>query len=317
MNVAAQADVPALPSSGRLIATLGGIAMMSGLLVVLAFELTAPRIAHNKRVALERAVFTVLPGASVRSNFFVDVSGLVPVPPEDISGANIYAGYDGAGNFVGLAMEASARGYQDVVRLLYGYAPDRECVIGITVLQSTETPGLGDKIESDQNFLANFDCLEARLNDAGAALRNEIVTVKNGKKKDPWQIDGISGATVTSTAVGKALRESTNEMLPLIRKHGFDQIPGFPPRTAETTRRNAIPVTVPDVSRTENRQPRPEAALVSESLRNPLQQSEHRTLNIQHRTSKCPGSFSSSFDVGRWMFELRHLGKSDPSQRPT
>jgi electron transport complex protein RnfG len=48
---------------------------------------------------------------------------------------------------------------------------------------------------------------------------NEIVTVKNGKKTDPWQIDGISGATVTSTAIGNGLRRSTNEMLPLLAKY--------------------------------------------------------------------------------------------------
>jgi electron transport complex protein RnfG len=187
--------------------------------VVLAYQLTLPRIAQNKRDALERAVFTVLPGATQRANFYVDDSGLNPLPNEDIAGANVFAGYDEAGHLVGLAMEASARGYQDIVRILYGYAPEKECVIGITVLQSTETPGLGDQVEKDPDFLANFDALQARLNAEGTALENEIVTVKNGKKTDPWQIDGISGATVTSTAIGKALRDSTNVMLPRLAPH--------------------------------------------------------------------------------------------------
>ena len=204
---------------------------MSGLLVVLVVQLTGPRIARNEREALERAVFTVLPGATARSNYVVDESGLTALAAENIDGANVFAGYDKDGNLVGLALEASARGYQDVVKILYGYAPDRECIIGITVLQSTETPGLGDKIESDADFLANFDCLEARVDDGGAALRNEIITVKHGKKTEPWQIDGISGATVTSTAVGNALRESTNRLLPLLARH-VDQFLAPAPVTA-------------------------------------------------------------------------------------
>jgi electron transport complex protein RnfG len=219
MTDAPAVETPALPSSGRLIATLGGIAMVSGLLVVLAYQLTLPRITRNKREALERAVFTVLPGATVRSNFVVDAAGLAALPDDDIEGANVFAGFDENGALVGLALKASARGYQDVVEILYGYAPDRQCVVGITVLRSTETPGLGDKVQSDPDFLANFDCLDARLDDQGTALRNEITTVKHGEKTDPWQIDGISGATVTSTAVGKALRESTNRMLPLLAPH--------------------------------------------------------------------------------------------------
>jgi electron transport complex protein RnfG len=50
-------------------------------------------------------------------------------------------------------------------------------------------------------------------------MANEIVTVKNGEKTDPWQIDGISGATVASMAIGTGLRRSTNEMLPQVHQH--------------------------------------------------------------------------------------------------
>jgi electron transport complex protein RnfG len=99
----------------------------------------------------------------------------------------------------------------------------------MTVLQSTETPGLGDKVSTDPDFLANFDCLEARLNEEGSAMANEIVTVKNGNKTQPWQIDGISGATVTSVAVGTAIRESTNKMLPLLLEHKDALITGEQP----------------------------------------------------------------------------------------
>jgi electron transport complex protein RnfG len=216
---AATPPAAAQPHSGRLIATLAAIAMMSGLLVALTAQLTHDRIIHNRQQALERAVFTVLTDATSRRNFLLDESGLTPLPEAAFAQANVFAGYDAGGRLVGVAMEASARGYQDVVTILYGYSLERECVVGITVLQSTETPGLGDKVDTDPQFLANFHCLDARLNPERSAPANPIVTVKNGRKTDPWQIDGISGATVTSTAIGNALRASTTRMLPLLAPH--------------------------------------------------------------------------------------------------
>lgn len=215
---------PTMPKSRTLIVALGGLAMLSGLLVVLTSQLTLPRITLNKQRALEKAIFTVLPEAVVRKNYLLDENGLTLLSEEAFADANVFAGYDSNGALTGLAMEASSRGYQDIVKILYGYSVDTECVVGITVLQSTETPGLGDKISTDPAFLENFNCLDASLNAEGTATANDIVTVKNGKKTDPWQIDGISGATVTSTAVGDGLRKSTNNMLPGIRK-SLEKIP--------------------------------------------------------------------------------------------
>jgi electron transport complex protein RnfG len=217
------------PKSTSLILTLGIIAMLAGFFVVMTVQLTAPRIALNEQRALEKALFAVLPEASSSKNFLLDETGLHPLAKEDIGQANVFAGYTAEGDLAGVAMEGDARGYQDVVKVLYGYAIDSGCVIGMTVLQSTETPGLGDKVSTDPDFLANFDCLEARLNEDGTAMAHEIVTVKNGNKTQPWQIDGISGATVTSTAIGTALRESTNEMLPLLMKYKEALLPGMQP----------------------------------------------------------------------------------------
>lgn len=219
MSAANQTATPPMPSSARLIVTLALIAMISGFLVVLVYQVTLEPIARNHREALERAVFTVLPGATARSNYLLDDSGLQRLPDDDVGRANVFAGFDDAGALVGLALQASARGYADVIRILYGYSPDREAIIGFTVLQSSETPGLGDKIETDTAFLANFDELMVRLNEQGTALQNEIVTVKQGTKSEDWQIDGITGATVSTVAVGRALRESTRSMIPGLARH--------------------------------------------------------------------------------------------------
>jgi electron transport complex protein RnfG len=209
---------PVPPASFQLIVTLACIAIFSGLLVATTFEVTKEPILKNRREALEKAVFTVLPEASSKKNFQLDSSGLKPLS-DDATGANVYAGYDDNGQLTGVAMEGAARGYQDVVKVLYGYNPAEQTITGITVLQSSETPGLGDRVETDPDFLANFIALDAKLNSAGSALENDIVTVKSGDKEHPWQIDAISGATITSQAIGNALNSSAAEMLPHLQKH--------------------------------------------------------------------------------------------------
>ncbi|OOZ38247.1 FMN-binding protein [Solemya pervernicosa gill symbiont] len=198
-------------SGGKMIRTLGGIAMISGFLVVLVYQWTAPMIAENKRRAIEQAIFQVLPGAVSRKDFHLSESQLIAGEGD---GVMIYAGFDAEGKLKGIAAEAAAQGYADVIQMLFGYDPACECITGIKILKSAETPGLGDKIFKDADFVANFNALEARLNSTATALANPITTVKHGTKSEPWQIDAISGATVSSVAIGKALDHSAQRLLP-------------------------------------------------------------------------------------------------------
>jgi electron transport complex protein RnfG len=215
MNQSATVQAPDTRSLA-MIRTLGIIAMISGLLVVLVFEWTKPAIEANKQAMIERAVFQVIPGATQRHDFIVNKDGVFPSSEAREDGITVYAGYDADGKLRGIAAEAAAQGYQDVIRLLYGYSPACQCITGIRVLKLSETPGLGDKIISDPGFRANFKSLEAKLSADMSVLANAIVTVKHGTKKNPWEIDAISGATISSTAVGKALNDSTQRLLPLL-----------------------------------------------------------------------------------------------------
>ena len=203
----------------RMIRTLGAIAMLSGLLVVLVFQYTKPIIAENQRIAIEKAVFKVVPGASRRVDVMLGENG-VAVPGEDSdAGEKVYAAFDDQGNLKGVALASGAQGYQDIVKLLYGYDPECACIRGIKILKMTETPGLGDKIAFDPAFLKNFEALDARLNGAGDALAHKIVAVKAGKKQSAWEVDAISGATISSVAVAKALDRSMQRMAPLIQHY--------------------------------------------------------------------------------------------------
>jgi electron transport complex protein RnfG len=196
---------------------LVGVGVVCGLLIVSAYVLTGPVIARNEAAALQRAVFQVLPGAVASASFTVGPEGRFrPGGEGDSSGPVVHAAYDAQGALVGIAIEAQGMGYQDVIRILYGYAPQRQAIVGMQVLASKETPGLGDKIEKDPAFAANFTALDVSLAADGQALRQPIEAVKHGSKSAPSQIDGITGATISSKAVAAILRQSSAQWVPLV-----------------------------------------------------------------------------------------------------
>jgi len=221
-----QSQIPPMPSSLSMIGTLGLIAMISGLLVVLVAGYTEPIIKEKERLALEEAVFQVIPGAdgatATRVSFTLSEDGLVRLDEETgTDEANLFAVYDDTGILMGIALQAAAQGYQDVVRTLYGYDLKCECIVGLVIMKSTDTPGMGDKntLEGNKQFMANFDALSVQLAADNSQLAHPIETVRHGTKTGIWQVDAISGATITSRAIGRGLNESAQRMLPLIARN--------------------------------------------------------------------------------------------------
>lgn len=196
-----------------------GVGLGCGVLIVTVFQVTRPIIERNEAEALQRAIFAVLPAARTSVTFRRAEQGWLAVAEgEGRGGPVVHAAYDEAQRLVGIAVEARQMGYQDVIRLLYGYSPRDEAIVGIRVLESRETPGLGDRIEKDPAFLANFEALDVSLTADGSALLHPIEAVKHGAKEDPWQVDGITGATVSSVAVADALARSAAQWIPGIRR---------------------------------------------------------------------------------------------------
>ena len=216
-------------SSVRMVGVMGGIGLLTGLLIVATFEFTKPYIAENKARALEQAIFEVVSGANEKVSLVEDGDALKPLPPGEEAATPIFACYRD-GQLVGIAIEAAGQGFQETIRLLYGYDPERQAIVGFKVLDSKETPGLGDKIGNDPTFLENFEVLDAALDPDTGAIANPIVLVKHGTKTKLYEIDGISGATISSRAVTSILRDSMAQMAPLIQRNldALKQLEGQP-----------------------------------------------------------------------------------------
>ncbi|WKK80652.2 FMN-binding protein [Marivirga arenosa] len=204
-------------NSFKMIKAMALIGILCGLLIVLTYEGTLARIADLKEKALQEAIFKVLPESTQTQAFSYNESSFDIASKGDQN--LVYAGYDENGELIGLAIVASGQGYADVIRVLYGYSIDNQKIIGFYVLESKETPGLGDKIEKDPSFLSNFEALDASLNEAKSAIQNKIITVKKGEKVNEWEIDGITGATISSRAIGDIIGKSTQKWIPIIYKN--------------------------------------------------------------------------------------------------
>jgi electron transport complex protein RnfG len=77
------------------------------------------------------------------------------------------------------------------------------------VLESKETPGLGDKIEKDTSFTGQFRA-------AATPLRGVKADRATG---DPHEVDLITGATISSRTVVRIVNNALARLEPVLAAH--------------------------------------------------------------------------------------------------
>ena len=195
------APAPAASSSAlRLILTLGGGGAAAGALIVMAFTLTQPRIEAHRAARLDAAVQEVLKAPARYDTLWIVDGKLArqPAAGRNPTDNRVFHGYDAEGNAIGYAVVNAAPGFADVVRVIFGYDPATRTLLGMKVLESKETPGLGDRIEQDTAFVRQF-----------GGLLTPLLGVKTGQGKgQPNEVDMITGATISSRTVIKIINEA-------------------------------------------------------------------------------------------------------------
>jgi Na+-translocating ferredoxin:NAD+ oxidoreductase subunit G len=192
----------AQPSALRLLGTLAVAGGLAGLLIVVVYEWAQPRILAHRELMLERAVTEVLAGPTSVQTLWLHDGRVVDTEPGS-GGERVFLGRDDAGRPIGFAVLAGKAGFQDVIRVIFGYDPLRARVLGMKVLESTETPGLGDKIEKDSTYVAAFRGVRAPI---------RIIKPGPGSGSDD-EIATITGATISTRTVIEAINAA-------IARHG-------------------------------------------------------------------------------------------------
>jgi len=210
-------------STFRLVATLAVAGVLAGLLIVLVNQHTKPLIDKYLAEQLQKAVYEVLPGIERYSTFYLVNDALAATLPEGAKESEyrrLYVGYDAAGQVSGVAVSRGESGFQDIVQIIFGFEPASGKLMGMKVLESKETPGLGDKIFKDQAFVDQFF----------AGPETPLVGVKAGAGKGlPNEIDTITGATISSKVVIDIINHGLEEWTPVIDRG----IPPAPPAAVD------------------------------------------------------------------------------------
>jgi electron transport complex protein RnfG len=192
------------PSSFKLVITLGIAGLLAGFVLVGTYIYTTPIIDANKAEALKSAIFKVLSGCDSFKELALVDGKLIEVKEDKKKKggkeeSKIFLGYNKNKEFIGFAIPGREPGFQDIIGVIYGYDPSNKIIIGFEVLESKETPGLGDKIFKDANFQENFKKL---------MVDPDIQIVKTGQKVNDNEVESITGATISSKAVVRLLNNS-------------------------------------------------------------------------------------------------------------
>jgi electron transport complex protein RnfG len=203
--------VDAAVPSWKLMLTLGLAGAASGLLIVLLYTWTLPGIEAHKAGILRTAITQVLKNPA-RSDTLYLVGGALTAkaPPTDPSThvERVYRGYDAQGTAIGYAIVARGPGFSETIRLIFGVDRQRHELLGMTVLDSKETPGIADDVERPV-FTSQFAGAKAPVEGVKASMQN----------KPPGTIVMITGATISSRAVLKAINTTLARWQPLLEQY--------------------------------------------------------------------------------------------------
>lgn len=228
-DVSPEQDAPAEKpvSTFRLIATLGIAGALAGLLIVMVNQHTKPMIDAYKAEQLQKAVYEVLPGTDRYNTYYLVNEALsleLPDGAKESEYKRIYVGYGADGQLSGVAMSRGESGFQDIILIIFGFNPNDGKLLGMKVLDSKETPGLGDKIFKDMNFVNQFF----------ANPDTPLIPVKPGSGKGlPGEIDTITGATISSKKLIEIINHAMEEWQPYIDQ-GIPQTPPVVAAAEET-----------------------------------------------------------------------------------
>ena len=164
---------------------LTGVAVITGGILAYVNDLTSGPIAQQKEKALADGIKAVMGGGEL------SVAKTDTVRQNDEKGKEmtyiIYQTQDSQKKDLGAAVESTTQGFGGDLKILVGFDPEGK-ILGYTLLEHAETPGLGAK--ADQWFQKG-----AKGDIIGKNPKEQLVVSKDG-----GQVDAITASTITSRA---------------------------------------------------------------------------------------------------------------------
>ena len=166
------------------------IAAISGAILGMIYTVTKEPIAKQVKTEEEKALKDIFPEAT---NFNL-ITG---------KGSYIYYEVYAKNKLIGYALDASGKGFGGTIKIKVGMNLNKT-IKTIRITSQNETPGLGTKIEGTK-FTNQF-------------MNKTLKQVLLKKDSRNGTIDTLTGATISSRAVSKAVQKSVTEFLKIERK---------------------------------------------------------------------------------------------------
>jgi electron transport complex protein RnfG len=181
--------------SSRMILVLTLVGLIAGGFLSGVAKLTREKIALNIQKEIEEAIIKVVPGTTQNQKLYEE---------EDLT---IYEGKDESGQPTGYAVQTTGIGFQDKITLLYGIDKSRTKIIGLTIIDQKETPGLGAKITDRDVFLRFW-----KDRDINQPLSLRKPPANSLEELGPSEVNSITGATISSRKVLEIVNFSLERM---------------------------------------------------------------------------------------------------------
>lgn len=125
----------------------------------------------------------------------------------------MYTYKDGADEYYILSVQG--KGLWDVIWGNIALEKNMNTIAGVDFDHKAETPGLGAEIKDNAAWKKQF--IGKSIYDAAGNFHG-VAVMKGGAKDPTWQVDGISGATITADGVSEMLQRGLDYYGPVIDK---------------------------------------------------------------------------------------------------
>jgi len=172
----------------KIIGVLTFVCFLCALTLSLVARAAKDRIAFNEKKAVEGAIFNIVPGCKNIKEIRVG---------KDV----LYKIINKKGELIGYGFLSQGQGYQGKIKIMTVINPSFKKLLGIEIIDSQETPGLGARI-NEHFFKDQFKGLNI-------AVPIEWTKTKPAKNNE---IKAITGATISSKSVVNILNKTIDEL---------------------------------------------------------------------------------------------------------
>jgi len=178
----------------KIVLVISITSILSAGILSFANILLQKKIEENEKRAINEAIYKIEPKTK-------------SIKILSIKDELIYKIFDSNKKLLGYAFLAEGQGYQGKIKIMCGVDKDFEKILGIEIIESVETPGLGGRI-NEAWFKDQFKNL----------IFSPCITYTKTKPEKKNEIQAITGATISSRAVVNILNKKIKKIKKILKK---------------------------------------------------------------------------------------------------